>query len=123
MVYNTLKKQKLLKNLETSPNLRQAAIKAGYSPKNRTIYEKPTKDYISQAIASKPGMIEGRFVDIADRAKRKGDLTNENRSFEALAKINQMYSDVKIDTRILCVNEPVINKYIPATNKDPEKHE
>ena len=89
--YNTLRKRKLLKALETEPTLRQAGIKAGYSCISQNIYKKSIKRYMAKNIHSNPEGIKERFEDIANRSVLEKDATNELRAIESLARINAMF--------------------------------
>ena len=89
----TVKQANLIKNLRTSKSLKEAAEKAGYSYTAKNLYRKTLKNTIAKALHSDPEAIKDRFLNIADRAKAKDDLSNEARAIEDLARINAMFTD------------------------------
>ena len=122
MVYNTLKKRRILKHLETSSTMAEAGRKAKVSTKSGTLYRESTRKYIAEAIHSNPEAIKARFEHLSFKAEEAGDLTNANRATESLAKCNNQFSDgIKIDATIVSINQPVISKYLPTTPQDSKE--
>ncbi len=91
--YNTLKKRRFIKALETSSTLREAATKAGYSTKSPGPYEKPMKAYIDMHMHSDPEKIKQRFEHLSKKAEEKQDFTNALRGTEALARCGGLFID------------------------------
>ena len=100
MGYNTLKKRKLLKALETSKTMREAGIKAGYTPISHTIYTKPTKTYLAEAIASSPELIKQKYEELHQLALLSKDYSTARGVLQDLARINALFldrSEIKTD--------------------------
>lgn len=95
----TVRQKRLIQHLSDPdcPSLKKAGERAGYSYKAKTIYRSTLKHTINKLLGSNPELIKERFEDIARRAKKKGDLANETRAIEALARINAMFTDKSIN--------------------------
>ena len=89
----TLKQLKLLKNLETSPTIMDAAKKAGYSPGARNMYRPDVLKHIETQIASNPEAIKARYEELLERCKAKGKVDTERAVLDSLARINGMNKD------------------------------
>lgn len=91
----TLKQRRLKKELKKNPaSLFQAAVKAGYSPRSRTIYQNRTTTHrILDEVLGEDDKIKNDFEMAKELALKNNDLTNYNRSNENLARIKGMFLD------------------------------
>ena len=89
----TLKQARLLKHLADSPTIREASIKAGYTPKSNKPYQQGIKRYIADSLSCDPKAIKAYYEDIISRARASGDLSNERQALDSLSRINAMFTD------------------------------
>ena len=83
----TKKRIRLVKALPKSETLWEAGQKAGYSKNSRKIYSAGTKRYIIQKLKSlgiSKEDLQKQFDIIREMAIENGDLSNANRSTEAI---------------------------------------
>lgn len=92
-VYDTLRRRKLLKNLESCDSIKEAAAKSHYAPTTRSYYKKATKDLITKHIHADPERIKDRFEHLSSEAEKVKDFTNALRGTENLARICGMFID------------------------------
>lgn len=114
----------------------EAMIKAGYSPKSRTIYQPHTRTTTNRLIDEalpKEDEIENDFVIGKKLALQSNDLTNYNRANENLARIKGMFLDksevtnrgasqtIIVDNAGRFTNRLSDNKTIPQVVSDEPK--
>ena len=94
----TLKQRKLKQAIKHSKTLWEAAMKAGYSPTSRTIYQPQYRTtmntIVSEALNEETeDKIKNDFTLAKELALKTDDLTNYNRANEDLARIRGMFKD------------------------------
>ena len=94
MSKKSIKRARLIRNLPTSDNLREAATKAGYSPTSQYIYR--LKEHIRADLA-KAGYskeaIQEEFQRISAKCEEAGDYSNSLRGLENIAKIQNLFKE------------------------------
>ncbi len=103
----TLKQAKLLEAIPHCKTLKEAGIQAGYEENTRQIYRESTKRHIREAYS--PEMIVNKFEELHGIALKRNDLSNANRSLEALSRINAMFKD-KTELTTKTDEKPIFSK-------------
>lgn len=94
--YNTLKQRRFKSNiLKGAKSIREAALKAGYSPTSNTIYQNRRKllQTLNEVLPIKEEEVIADFRLVKDIALSEKDLTNFSRANENLARIKGMFLD------------------------------
>ena len=118
----SLKKNRVLKNLPTSRTFKEACVKAGYSPKSNYIYS--IKEDIRgdlEALGYTKEAIEDRFSILMTKAEQTGDLSNANRSLENIARIQGLFKDTNTQNTAIFNLSPEDSKLLrDKLNEDKE---
>ena len=95
MPVNTLKRQKLIRNLETSSTLKEAGDKAGYRTSfgSRTIYRPSTRKHIAEALKCNPQSIIDHYEALYASCLQSEDKATAKAILDSLCRINAMFKD------------------------------
>jgi hypothetical protein len=123
-VKNSLKYNRMIKNIPTSKTLKEAALKAGYTESMATsqIYtmrDKITSDLTAQGYSKQACQAE--FKRILDKCEQAGDYSNVLRALEAISKIAGHFKDSTSQIAVFNLtskDQEDANKIIEGTTLD-----
>ena len=86
---DTIRRQRLIKNIPKSDTLAEAGVKSGYSPKSKAIYSNSMKEYIKGKLEIQGFdkiALKREFERIANLCESKQDYSNLLRALENIQK-------------------------------------
>ena len=95
---DSLKYNRMIRNIPTSKTLKEAALKAGYaeSTADSNIYTLSSKDKVRQDLTAQgysKQACQAEFKRILDKCEQSGDYSNVLRALEAITKIAGHFKD------------------------------
>jgi len=89
----TLKQRRLLKALPSSKSVMEAAVKAGYSPTSRQMYDKGVSAHIATLLADSPEQIKREYGEALEKCKGAGDMNCLVRILDSMSRIQGLFKD------------------------------
>lgn len=122
----SLKRKRLLKHLNDSDSVMEAALKAGYSPSTRTMYSKTTKSHIEELLDSEDTSLDTckkLFKEGTKLAKTKKDYANYHRGIENIVRMQGGFvdkSEVKQTVTQQKAYSTALDRYRELSREDQE---
>ena len=108
----TLMQKRLIKNLKTSKNLKEAGERAGYSYKARNIYRGNTKKHIADALKCDPKSIIAHYEALYNECMLSDDKPTAKAILDSLCRINAMFTDkTQNKTEVTTKDQAILDSY------------